>query len=236
LFLTVRLEEQLLPGTFEFALDYLIDQLDLSSFDAAFRNDRNGAPGLLLKSILSCYSRGIITSRPIEQACKTNSIVKALARDAEPDHDPIAHFISSQGQAVTELCSHVLFEGHARGLIGGELFALDRCKLPSNASKEWSGTRAELSKQQEDCKQVMETIVEQHIPLDKAGKAQSGLNPTAVAYGYDQEYRERLEKLKETMQHLTGAAKPLERALGEGDSGYCSENKLRAAKQRGVDV
>jgi transposase len=51
--------------------------MDLASFDAAFHNDGSGtpayAPGLMLKIIPYRYSRGIITGRPIEQACKKTS-------------------------------------------------------------------------------------------------------------------------------------------------------------------
>ncbi|MCZ2721560.1 transposase [Marinomonas sp. 15G1-11] len=32
------------------------------------------------------------------------------------------------------------------GLVGREHFAIDGCKLPSDASKEWSGTHADLKK------------------------------------------------------------------------------------------
>jgi hypothetical protein len=32
------------------------------------------------------------------------------------------------------------------GMIGKEMFAVDGCKLPSNASKEWSGTREYFKK------------------------------------------------------------------------------------------
>ena len=35
------------------------------------------------------------------------------------------------------------------GLIGKEMFAIDGCKLSSNASKEWSGTREEFAKKKE---------------------------------------------------------------------------------------
>jgi transposase len=86
------------------------------------------------------YSRRIITGRPIECACKTNIIVKALARDAEPDRDTIAHFISGRTEAVKDLFTQVLLKCYAPGLIGGELFAIDGCERPFNASKEWSGT------------------------------------------------------------------------------------------------
>jgi transposase len=107
LFLTVHLDQQLIPGSFEYTLNYLIDQFDLSAFNAAFHNDEKGAPAypqdVILKIIFCCYSRGIITSRPMEYACKTNSIVKTLARDAEPDLATIALVISSQAEAVKQL-------------------------------------------------------------------------------------------------------------------------------------
>jgi hypothetical protein len=43
-FIAVDLERQLVGGTFERALDYLIDhEIDLSGFDARYRNDLAGA-------------------------------------------------------------------------------------------------------------------------------------------------------------------------------------------------
>ena len=43
-FLAVDLERQLLPGTFEHALNHLVDrELDLSRFDARYKNDFTGA-------------------------------------------------------------------------------------------------------------------------------------------------------------------------------------------------
>ena len=53
-FLPVDLARQLLPGTFEHALHHLLEHaIDLSAFDARFRNDATGAtaypPALLLE-------------------------------------------------------------------------------------------------------------------------------------------------------------------------------------------
>ena len=43
-FLAVDLSLQLLPGSFEHALDYLIDnELDLTAFDTRYKNDQTGA-------------------------------------------------------------------------------------------------------------------------------------------------------------------------------------------------
>jgi transposase len=135
-FIPVNLSEQLVPGTFEWTLDYLIGRMDLSSYEQNYRNDDKGAaayaPKTLLKAILFCYSRGIISSRQIERACKENIITKALAEDSEPDHDTIAHFISSNSEAVSELFAQVLLQCAELKLITGEMFAVDGDKLPSN--------------------------------------------------------------------------------------------------------
>ena len=79
----VSYQEQILPGTFEHTLNHLIDhEIDLGAFDTVYRNDDSGAPAydprLLLKIVLFAYSRGIFTSRKIEQACRENVVFMAL--------------------------------------------------------------------------------------------------------------------------------------------------------------
>jgi hypothetical protein len=82
--LPVVLEEQLVPGTFADAVHRLVDVLDLSAFDAHYRNDTAGAPahspGMLLKAVLLAYSQGIVSSRRIEHVER--------AERSETDHQP----------------------------------------------------------------------------------------------------------------------------------------------------
>lgn len=66
-FLPIVLDSQLLPGSFEHALDYLIDtEMDLSGVAQRYVNDETGAPAydpaMMLKIVLLAYSRGIISS------------------------------------------------------------------------------------------------------------------------------------------------------------------------------
>lgn len=66
--LPVNFDRQVIPGSFEHALCYLVDhELDLASFHARYKNDDNGAPAfdpaVLIKIVLLAYSRGIISSR-----------------------------------------------------------------------------------------------------------------------------------------------------------------------------
>jgi hypothetical protein len=43
LMIPVDLKRQLQAGTFEFALNEIVDEMDLSIFDGCFRNDETGA-------------------------------------------------------------------------------------------------------------------------------------------------------------------------------------------------
>ena len=63
---------QILPGTFEHTLNYLIDnEFDLSVFEQRYHNDESGAPAyapaVLLKIVLYAYSRRITSSREMIQ-------------------------------------------------------------------------------------------------------------------------------------------------------------------------
>jgi len=170
MFLTVNLQKQLLPDTFEWTIDYLINKIDISLFEQNYNNDDLGAeaysPRVLLKIILYCYSRGIITSRKIEKTCRDNIIVKALAENCEPDHSTIAEFISTNSEAIKDLFAQILLQCSKLELITGEMFAIDGCKLSSNASKEWSGTIEDLTKKRDK--------LEKYIKRPNSGFRQSG--------------------------------------------------------------
>ena len=163
--------EQIQPGTFEFALHYLIsEKLDLSAFHQPYKNDAEGRPAydpaILLKIILFAYSKGITSSREIQWCCDTNIIFKALSCDTVPHFTTIAHFISSQPKAIEALFEQVLLICDQQGLLGHELFAIDGCKMRSNASKEWSGTFKELEQKRQKLKRLIRHHLSEHQQKD----------------------------------------------------------------------
>lgn len=171
-FIPISFDKQILPGTFEYTLNYLIDnELDLSMFDDRYCNDDTGAPAydpsILLKIILYAYSRGITSSRKIEQCCKENIIFMALSCDTSPHFTTIADFISTLDQEIINLFLEVLLVCDEMNLIGKEMFAIDGVKLPSNASKEWSGTKEELQKKKEKMEKVIRQIMIRHKETDE---------------------------------------------------------------------
>ena len=168
----VRFEEQILPGTFEYALSYIVDnELDLSVFEGRYKNDDTGAPAydpaVLLKIVLYAYSRGIIHSRKIEKFCCDNVIFMALSANTRPHFTTIADFISSMKKEITPLFRDILLYCDEMGLIEKTMFAVDGCKLPSNASKEWSGTRADFTKKIEKLEKTIGYIMDKHKTEDE---------------------------------------------------------------------
>jgi transposase len=164
--------DQLQPGTFEHAIHYLIsNKLDLSVYFSAYNNTDNGRPAydpaILLKIILFAYSKGITSSREIEWCCQTNIIFKALPCDTVPHFTTIASFVSSHTHAIENIFEQILFICDEQGLLGHELFAIDGCKMPSNAAKEWSGTFKELKQKRVKIKKLIKHHVSEHKKLDK---------------------------------------------------------------------
>jgi transposase len=173
--LPVRFEEQILPGTFEHTLNGLIDEsIDLSVFEARYRNDDGGAPAydpaVLLKVILLAYSRGITSSRQIERLCRENVLFMAISADSQPHFTTIAHFIATLDREITTIFRDVLLVCDEAGLIGKEMFAVDGVKLPSNASKEWSGSQKEYSKKIDKMERAVRHLTQRHRREDATGE------------------------------------------------------------------
>jgi transposase len=206
IFVPVYLGRQILPGTFEWALNKLIDKADLSAFDANYKNDEAGAaaypPGILLKVLLFCYSRGILSSRRIADACKYHIICKALAEDMEPEHSVLAAFVSGNKKAISGIFITVLLQCAELGLIGGDLFAIDGCKLPSNASKEWSGTLKDLRKKKAGWEKLLAKLMTQQEEADKS-EDKAALNGTCKDLIEDKELSQRhIERVQKKLARL----------------------------------
>ncbi len=88
-------------------------------------------------------------SRAIERVCPR-------ARDV---HGAVRDDIAQVFAAVLAVC-------YGQGLIGREMFAIDGVKLPSNASKHRSGTRAEFTQRAEKLEKVAQTMLERHRETD----------------------------------------------------------------------
>jgi transposase len=229
-FLTVNLSEQLMEDTFEYTLNYLVnEELDLSELDSKYRNDVTGAPAydprVLLKIILYTYSRGIFSSRRIMELCETNIIAKALSADSVPHFTVIADFITSMREQISSIFLQILMVCQDLELIGGKMFAIDGCKLPSNASRESSGTFGELKRRKEKMQRTIKLLVNKHTVTDK--------EENAAGAAESQRRKKSIEKIKAKIRRLKsflGSESPKQGSRGKEVQSNITDNESAKIK------
>jgi transposase len=163
--------DQIVAGSFEHALNEIVEEhLELTVFERRSHNDATGRlaydPKVLLKIVLYGYSKGMVSSRKLEEACRRNVVFMALSADTRPHFTTIAAFVSELANEIVGLFRDVLLYCEELGLLGKEHFAVDGCKRPSNASKQWSGTHEELRERQQKMEQTAQEIVRRHRERD----------------------------------------------------------------------
>jgi transposase len=233
----VTRDKQLVAGTLEHAIDHIVENvLDLSIFDKRYKNDYTGRkaihPKALLKIILLGYSRGMTSTRPIEQACRENVKFMILAGFQTPDHSTIASFVSSIDREVEGLFTEVLMICESYGLLGGTHFSLDGMKLSSNASKEWSGKFSDLKKKQEALERKLEEAIKEHRETDK----ESGEKEN-ISWEKRQESKiKKLNKATERIKRFLSESKPRIGSQGKEIQSNATDNDSAkiAATSHGV--
>ena len=203
----VDFSQQITPGSFEYTICLLIEEhLDMSVFDARYNNDEHGRPAydpaILLRVILSAYARGFTSSRQIEQLCRENVVFMALSGDTQPHFTTIAGFVADMKDVIQSLFTEVLMVCDSQGLIGREMFAIDGCKMPSNASKQWSGTHAELTRKHKKIDRAVRRMLARHREDDAAGQVNDHTR-RAVEENRVAKLREASAKIKKHLQTST---------------------------------
>ncbi len=189
-FLPIIPEEQLIPGTLEHTVDYLVEEkMDLSDLMKEFHNDDNGAPAYhpkdLLKVIFFAFMRGIYSTRKIDRVCRENMVFMALCGDSQPDHATIARFISKLEFHIANLFQQLLLYCDSLELLSGSVLAIDGCKIPSHAAKESSGTFSEL----EEKRRKFQIISKQLLERSKSETSEE-LGPSI------ERYRHRIDRIE----------------------------------------
>ena len=90
----------------------------------------------------------------------------ALCGMIAPQFTMIAHFVSTLRDDIAQVFAAVLAVCDGQGLIGREMFAMDGVKLPSNASKHRSGTRAEFAQRADKLEAAAQAMLDRHRATD----------------------------------------------------------------------
>src|SRR2546425_7322780 len=120
-----------------FVLDAL-DELDLSAFYGAYRDDGWGRaafePQMMVALLLYAYAAGERSSRGIERRCREDVAFRVITANRIPDHATIARFRARHEQALADTLAQVLALCAKAGLVSVGLVALDGSLVSGNAS------------------------------------------------------------------------------------------------------
>ena len=239
-FIPIDFSQQIIPGTFEYALAHIVDKhLDLSGFEQWYNNDKGGAaaysPSVMLKIVLFGYSRGFITSRRIANACETNITFMSLSGDVQPHYTSIAAFVARMKDQIEPLFTQVLMICDKEGLIGRHMFAIDGCKIKSNASKEYSGTFEELTRKEAKLRKASQRILARH-------QAQDGLSEDEVSHDLKQKVKldnsaTKISEFLATHQEKVGSrGKPVKSNITDNDSAKMTTSKGTIQGYNGIAI
>lgn len=120
-----------------FILD-AVDEMDLSQFYAAYRQDGWGGeayePKMMVALLLYAYCLGERSSRRIERLCERDIAFRVIAANLAPDHATIARFRAEHREALAGLFTAVLRLCREAGLVKVGVVALDGTKVKANAA------------------------------------------------------------------------------------------------------
>lgn len=201
-----------------FVLD-VVDEIDLSAFYAAYREDGWGRaafdPQMMVALLLYAYAVGERSSGGIERRCREDVAFRVVTANQIPDHATIARFRARHEQALAGAFTQVLALCAQAGLVSVGVVALDGSLLAGNA---WpQATRSYASIREEVERMLAEAAQADASDDERLGDARGDVLPAELA-----DSRSRRQRLRRCKQQL-------ERAQADEEASYQANLAWRAA-------
>ena len=196
----------------------VVDQLDLSAMDAAYKNEKRGQPPydprMMTKLLVYAYCVGIFSSRRIEQRLKEDIAFRMLAADNQPNFRTISDFRKIHLKTLEGLFEQVLKIALEAGAMKVGRVALDGTKVKANASKHKAMSYDRMREKEKDLKAEIKDLMAQAEAADAEEDARHGRNNRGDELSGELARREtRLKKIREAKRALEARAR--EKAVAE---------------------
>lgn len=190
----------------------VVEQLDLTSFDAGYSADGRGAPGypprMMIGVLLYAHVNGIYSSRKIARLCVDDLGGRYLAAGYQPDHRTINDFRLRHGKALKGFFVQSLCLCQEAGMVSLGHVALDGSKLAASASKHKAMSYGRMVEDEARLQGEVDQMMQRAAEADAAEDAQFGKdNPGSL---FDEEIarrQSRLAKLREAKAALEAEAR-----------------------------
>lgn len=165
-------------------------------------------PSMMLALLIYCYSRGLFSSRKIEESTYRDVAVRYLTGDTHPDHDTICAFRRNNATAFVACFRYLLVYAKELGLAKVGTVSTDGTHIKANAAKDRNITHERA------------LALEQH--LDEAIKALLAKAEAADANDVDERLPKELSDRESLRKKVTEARERIEARARE------HEQKMKA--------
>jgi transposase len=156
------LNEWLPPDDLAYFIRDIVDEIDLSAFYGAYREDGWGGaahdPAVMVALLVYAYCLGVRSSRDIERACRLQVGFRVVCANLIPDHSTISRFRQRHQEALKTVFTASLQLSHRAGIAKVGLVALDGTKMSSPASPRKSLSQAAIAAQVEQMLKEAEAV------------------------------------------------------------------------------
>ena len=208
-----------------------VEEMELSAFYVAYRNDGWGAaaydPKVMVGVLLYGYCLGLRSSRRIARGLEEDVGFRVVAANLQPDFRTICRFRAEHEKALEDLFVEVLRLCHEAGLVKLGVVAVDGTKVAANAALDANRTHGAIEEEVQRMLAEAKAVDEHEDKLFGSEKRGDEL-PEGLGRRAD-----RLERLKEAKERLERKAEETAKAAQEHLEQRQAEELVTGKKKRG---
>jgi len=219
LLLPASLREWLPDDHLSYFVSDVVDQLDLSAIERAYKEEDRGQPPyhprMMTKILLYGYCVGVFSSRKIQKRLVEDVAFRVLAAGNQPDFRTIADFRKLHLKALEELFQQMLRLTLETGAMRLGRVALDGSKVKGNASKHKAMSYGGMKETEKRLREEVRKLLNQAEAADKEEDSRYGRDRRGDELPEELQRREtRIARIREAKRALEERAR--EQAKSEG--------------------
>lgn len=187
-------------------VDWILDRYDFKEYEARYSGKGHPSyhPSDMTKLLVYAYSKGIVSSRQIEDNCRNRIDFIWLMRGMAPDHDTIANFRRENLEDFILIFDFTLSILREAGVVPMESVAVDGTRIEANCGRSGTmsrkGIEKAILKNENEIRRLLDLAEEKDLSEDKLyGKASPYNIPRKLrnARVREERLKKALEKVKE---------------------------------------
>ena len=232
LFLDLHLEEQFDEYSLEKTVNRFIEkEADISSFEKNYNNASKGQsaynPKFLLKVICFAFSKGVVSSRKIEELLHRHISYIYLSANQRFDHSTICRFILINAENIKEIFSKLLYVLNQLELIDWSSLEIDGTIASANAAKSLTGDSSDFEKILKNCEAYTEKLVKRCEYINKGEFSQDYIKEEERKIKRQKRFYENtIEKIKAYQEQVRN------KEVGSKEKVNLTDNDSSLLKQR----